>query len=310
MSDGLTAAIPAEPQVIPSFYLYGEPHRTVGERFLHLEALDDRSRPSDWNIRAHSHLHLNHLFFIEQGGGEMQADAEVIGFQAPCLLLVPARLVHAFTYEAETRGSVLTIADPYLREILRRDADMGRLFAAAAQVELDDATPIAARLRDLAGELAWQAPGHDAAVEAILTSIFVAALRLHHAAQAGPAAPPGSQAGLVARFRGLVEERYRSPLGVPDYAALLAVTPKRLRGACLKVAGEDRSRTPAARSQAADALFEHDPDRDRLPFGLQRPGLLFPFLPLGGRHGAAPVSRLPASSLIKAAAMTEIGPVC
>jgi AraC family transcriptional activator of pobA len=66
----------------------------------------------------------------------------------------------------------------------------------------------------------------------------LAALRLHHAAQAGPKTPPGSHAGLVAQFRGLVEERYRSPLGVADYAALLAVTPKRLRGACLKVAGE------------------------------------------------------------------------
>jgi len=238
MADGFTETTLAEPQVIPSFYLYGEPHRTVGDRFLHLEALDDRSRPSDWNIRPHSHLHLNHLFFIEQGGGEMQADAAVIAFHAPCLLLVPARLVHAFTYEAETRGSVLTIADPYLREILRRDPDLGRLFAAAAQVELDDATLIVGRLRDLAGELAWQAPGHDAAVEAILTSIFVIALRLHHAAHAGPATPPGSHAGLVAQFRGLVEENYRSTLGVPDYAALLAVTPKRLRGACLRVAGD------------------------------------------------------------------------
>src|SRR5687767_14065096 len=35
---------------IPNFFLYGEAPRTVDDRFLHLEALEDRSRPSGWTI--------------------------------------------------------------------------------------------------------------------------------------------------------------------------------------------------------------------------------------------------------------------
>lgn len=31
----------------PYFYLYGEPQRAVTEGFVHIESLDDRSRPSE-----------------------------------------------------------------------------------------------------------------------------------------------------------------------------------------------------------------------------------------------------------------------
>jgi hypothetical protein len=54
---------------IPSFFLFGEPLRTVEGKFLHLEALDDRSRPNDWNIRAHAHADLNHVFHITSAAG-------------------------------------------------------------------------------------------------------------------------------------------------------------------------------------------------------------------------------------------------
>jgi len=39
---------------IPSVFLFGEPLRTVEGKFLHLEVLDDRTRPNDWIVRAHA----------------------------------------------------------------------------------------------------------------------------------------------------------------------------------------------------------------------------------------------------------------
>lgn len=225
-------------QQIPSFFLYGEPPRAVADRFLHLESLDDRTRPSNWNIRAHSHANLSHIFYIAAGGGRMRAEDETIAFAAPCVLLVPARNVHAFDFEVDTSGTVLTLSEAYLAEIVRRDADLSSLFAAPAQVPLDEPQALQDQLKSLGRELAWQAPGHTAAVESLLTGVFIQVLRRHHASQAGPPAPHGSQAGLVARFRSLVEDHYRSEIGVRDYAWLLAVTPKRLRSACLRVTGE------------------------------------------------------------------------
>jgi AraC family transcriptional activator of pobA len=230
------------PQAIPSFFLYGEAPRIVGDRFLHLEALDDRSRPSNWNIRPHSHANLSHLFYITDGGGRMQADDLVLHFTSPCLLLVPARRVHAFTFEAETQGTVLTIADGYQQEIMRRDPDLARLFSAPDCIEVANPDRFNRHFGELQRELAWKAPGHRAAVEGLLISMLVAALRLRHAATAGLPSELGAQASLVACFRSLVEEHFRTNLGIPGYADLLSATPKRLRAACLKIA----SQTPLA----------------------------------------------------------------
>lgn len=223
---------------IPRFFLYGEPPRSVGDRFLHLEALEDRTRPSNWNIRPHTHANLCHVFHIHLGGGDMRADARVIPFRAPCLLLVPSNVVHGFEYETETTGSVLTISDAYLHALVRREAEIGRVFARPAGLPGANHDLFADLLGRLSRELAWTAVGHAAAVEALLMTLMIEILRLsHHEAdgERGPAS--GAHAGLVARFRELIEARYRSGAGVEAYADALSVTPRRLRTACLSAAG-------------------------------------------------------------------------
>lgn len=222
---------------IPSFFLYGEPPRAVGDRFLHLEAIDDRTRPSNWNIRPHAHANLNHVFHIASGGGELRADDQVIAFAAPCLLLIPAGAVHGLAYETESAGSVLTLSEAYLRDLVRREAAFARLFATPARVPLANPERVAQELNRLGVELSWRAPGHAAAVEALLIGLLVEALRQAQHARGEPSPTLGAPAGLVARFRELVEARYRSGDGVEAYAAALSVSPKRLRAACVRAAG-------------------------------------------------------------------------
>lgn len=224
-------------EAIPRFFLYGEPPQHVGERFLHLEALDDRSRPADWTIRPHTHGNLNHIFHLAEGGGEMRADAQVLRFMAPCLLVVPAGVVHGFAWSNETRGSVLTVSEAYFHELSHRGRDLAKVFAKPAVLLDADSSAFSDALQRLAKELAWTAPGHDIAVEALLLGLLVETLRLAHHAAADGTATTGSRAALVARFREQVEGRYRDPLNVDDYAAVLQVHPKRLRAACLEVAG-------------------------------------------------------------------------
>lgn len=221
---------------VPSFFLFGEPLRTVEGRFVHLEALDDRTRPNDWNIRAHAHADLNHLFHISAGGGVMYADAEAIAFAAPCLLMVPSGTVHGFSYAVETIGSVLTLADSYLRDLTGREPDFAALFRSPHQLRLGSESRVAASLESLSRELVWTAPGGGAAVEAHLLAMLVEALRLLVRAQASSPAVQGAQATLVARFRELIEAHYRQALSMDAYAQRLGVTLARLRAACLKVA--------------------------------------------------------------------------
>jgi AraC family transcriptional activator of pobA len=232
--------VPETPEsVIPSFFLYGEAPRTVGDRFLHLESLDDRSRPSNWNIRAHSHGNLHHVLFIASGGGEMRAEDDAQPFAAPCLLVIPATVVHGFTFATDTSGSVLTLSEPYLREIIRREPDFASLFEHADRLALGASSAAFLRqgLERLSREIVWTAPGHLAAVEAGLVAILVEALRASHQADRRGLRPVGRHGELVARFRELVEVHFRHGAPLQLYLDALSVTESRLRQACAKAAG-------------------------------------------------------------------------
>src|SRR3569833_1352682 len=97
------------PYGVPSFFLIGEPPRTVGDRFVHTEALDDRSRPSNWIIHPHAHAALNHVFYLTRGEGVIQAEEWVTRFCAPCLIAIPAGIIHSFEFGEDTSGTVLTV---------------------------------------------------------------------------------------------------------------------------------------------------------------------------------------------------------
>jgi len=223
---------------VPSFYLYGEPQRSVAEGFVHVESLDDRSRPSEWTIRPHVHRDLNHIILIAEGGGSMRAEAETVHFEAPCLLLVPAGIVHGFAWHRESRGWVTTIADSYLHRLLERDGDLAALYRAPHAVMLrgDDGAAAEQDIERMARELGWAGPGQRAAVEAALLSIMVLALR-HGAMARQSHGGSARQAALVARLRERIEQRFRTREPVTDHARALGVSLTALRQACAQVAG-------------------------------------------------------------------------
>jgi len=229
--------MPANP--VPTFYLYGEPHRAVADGFIHVEHLDDRSRPSEWTILPHAHAGLHHVFWIASGGGAMQAEAQVFRFVAPALIIVPASVVHGFSWTSESTGSVLTLANGQLTEIARRDPTIGGLFAAAEVIPLGDdaAQSTQWHMDTLMRELGWSAVGHHAAVEASLLSLAVIAIRSRGPDARPDSVRPGQQAALVARFRERIEARYRQREPVAVHAAALGVSESALRAACTRSAG-------------------------------------------------------------------------
>lgn len=221
---------------VPSFYLYGEPQRSVAEGFVHVESLDDRSRPSEWTIQPHLHRDLNHIILIAEGGGSMRADGDNVAFDAPCLLLVPAGIIHGFSWLRDSRGWVITIADSYLHHLLERDADLHPLFRTPRAVALPGASEVEMRIDALAQELGWSGPGQRAAVDALLLWLMVQALR-HATLSNSSASSGGRQARLVARLRERIEQRFRHREPVAAHARALGVSETALRHACARAAG-------------------------------------------------------------------------
>lgn len=230
-------------QPIPSFYLYGEPHRMVDEGFVHVEALTDRSRPSEWMIKPHSHAELMHVFVIVSGGGAMQADGGYIRSSAPCLLFVPATTVHGFEWLENSEGFVITVASSYVSELSRHDEELVLPFAKPTAVTLgaDEARRVQKLVDDLMRELSWVAPGHRPAVNAAMLSLLVVGLRgLSASSQTTPRG--GVHASTVARLRERIEKRFRLREPVSVHAAALGVSQTALRAACAEVAGRSPMR--------------------------------------------------------------------
>lgn len=226
------------PRTAPSFYLYGEPHQSVEDSFVHIESLDDRSRPNEWTIAPHSHKELSHIFYISKGGGIIQADGERPVCQAPCLLLIPAGIVHGFAWEEETSGIVITIATHRLVDLNHWTKDTASLLSEPEVLSLskEDAALVDRHAADLMRELSWARVGHEAAVQAALLSISVIALRGKRA-RVAKHGQDGRYNRLVARLRARIEDRFRLRESIASYAHALGTSETALRVACLRIAG-------------------------------------------------------------------------
>jgi AraC family transcriptional activator of pobA len=231
---------------IPRFFLYGEPPRDADERFVHVETIADRSRVNDWRIQPHAHRDLHQLLVIFTGGGEMEAETQREPFRAPALLIVPAGVVHGFSFAQDTEGYVVTLADTLLRDLGRDERSFRSLFAAANCASLE-ADPVhfqefADTLPKLRRELVWSAPASAAAATARLTTLLVSAVRALHQPSEVASAAGNARAALVARLREKIEIHLRSGWSVTQYAQALNVTPARLRAACIEVTGKTPTR--------------------------------------------------------------------
>jgi AraC family transcriptional activator of pobA len=232
-----------EPSPVPRFFLYGEPLQQVDEAFVHVETIAYRSRRYQWRILAHVHSDLNQLLFIRHGGGVMQMDGQELPISAPALLLVPPTVVHGFQFLRGTRGFVVTAAQPLVRALQAREPELRRVFAAPACLDLAAAPTGVADLEMLIDRLrretVWHAPANRLAIQSWFTAVLITALRLLPLDPSGTPTLRTPTAALVDRFRDLLDERCRSGWSVARYARELAVSPPRLRAACL--AAIDRS---------------------------------------------------------------------
>lgn len=236
---------------IPTFYLYGEPQQDVAEGFVHVENLDDRSRPSEWTIRSHKHSNINHIILISEGGGTMQADGVAYHFEAPALLLVPAGMVHAFQWHSESRGWVVSLADTYVADLAQRDADIAPLFRKAATIALqaEDRSEIECSIALLSIELGWSGPGRHSAIESAILSVMVRSLRRAHLDEA-TGQNPSRHVEIVARLRERIELRFRLREPVQIHAQAIGVSQTALRVACAEIGGT----SPAAMLDARAVL--------------------------------------------------------
>lgn len=227
---------------VPAYFLYGEPLQPPDERLIHIETIAARSRLHDWHIRPHRHRDLHQVLLIQRGSVESRLDGSAATLQAPLAITVPPGVVHSFRFRSETVGVVISFAATLARELQPPSAGGAALLERSRAVALHRGALGRTDLRQLAAMLLREhgrsAPGRRAALRGLLAA-FLANLQRLMPDDAAEHAPAGvRERELVARFRELVESRFRQHAGIADYTQSLQTSASRLLRACMAVTGD------------------------------------------------------------------------
>ncbi|MGA2843215.1 MAG: helix-turn-helix domain-containing protein [Steroidobacteraceae bacterium] len=227
---------------VPAFFLYGEPLQPPDERLVHVETIASRSLQHNWDIRPHRHRDLHQVLLTQRGQVEARVDEIAESLRAPAIVVTPPGVVHSFRFQPGTIGLVASFAPRLVPELESGGSNIARFLERPAVLALDRASVNATDLKVLGDmllrEFGRSAPGRHVALRGLVAAMLANVMRLTRLSEAGGPDFAAPECELVARFRRLVELRYREHVGLAAYAAELAVSQARLRRACLSVAGQ------------------------------------------------------------------------
>ncbi|MEK8030710.1 helix-turn-helix domain-containing protein [Ideonella sp. DXS29W] len=225
---------------LPSYQLYGEAGlSSVGER-LHVETISSRSRLHDWEIQPHRHEALFQILYIARGRARAWLDGAATKLVGPAAVTVPATTAHGFAFDPGIDGWVITAQEPHVRQLLAGDAALWPVFerpAAFAWGPGDGDAPralgsprdAALAVEALAAEFAGHERWRQAAIDAAMTRLLLALARAQPTLSAGT--PAGAPAHL-ARYRALVDARFRLQPSVASLAGELGISATQLNRIC------------------------------------------------------------------------------
>lgn len=234
------------PASLPSYALYGEHGQTQATDWLHCESIADRSQHHAWEIRPHRHESLFQILHISTGAAEARLEDGVEALAGPCVLTVPALVPHGFRFAPDIDGTVITVLEGHLAQLLAGAAGLAARVmrpmllrwpaqGAAGEGAATEAVAqaVAAVRQEFHGTGAWR----DTALDSALLRLAVVLGRL--APPEGSAPPAGSVRAVahVQRFRALVEAHFRQQPSLSALAQPLGITPTQLNRACHQVLG-------------------------------------------------------------------------
>lgn len=220
------------PGTVRSFALYGSSDTPPAwAELVHLEYIPERSSLFDWEIDLHFHEGLIQLLYLTHGGeGAAFIDGTRWALRPPCLIVVPARAVHGFSFHPHTDGPVITAAQKPLESLAALTAP-GLLEHLHRPLVLDvpPDSRHAQALSPLFEAIARESQMHSSsggmtAGMALLAALFVQVARVAAAAPAAAHRTRSRKAAQIERFRARLDERFRQREPVQAYAQALGIT--------------------------------------------------------------------------------------
>ncbi|MBI2242323.1 MAG: helix-turn-helix domain-containing protein [Magnetospirillum gryphiswaldense] len=228
---------------ISHYALFGEKGDETDAEFIHIEDIRTRSRLYDWRITPHAHPRMFQLVYMTSGQGEVRLDGRVHQIVAPCAVCVPGGVVHAFSFQPETEGWVLTVSELLLIDArYRRSRKLFEPLVGVPQVldfsDNDQGHGVVMNtLALMHHEFTWPQLGRSFMCDWLIRVVLMVARRQLDRHSPDPE-KTGPRRDLYDRFRHMVEDHYREHWSVERYAAELALTPPRLNRLCKSFAGK------------------------------------------------------------------------
>ncbi|MBZ6077902.1 helix-turn-helix domain-containing protein [Microvirga puerhi] len=227
---------------IPTYALYGEYKDDPSVDWIHCETIQFRSRLHNYVIEPHRHEHLFQILYLANGQADFIHDEQHRVLHAPCIVTLPAMVVHGYRFTPDVEGVVLTLFENRLPSVLDAAKNLLEAFDSVRVVSLAQKPEAASALENhvaaIADELGSQAPGRLAAVEAHLALALVALYRLQGHGREALSGPRDRALQHLGRFRQMVDQDFRTHKPVADYARRLGLTATHLNRICRDQLGE------------------------------------------------------------------------
>lgn len=227
--------------LVPTFSLYGEAQTKVCREYIHIEEISARSAARNWQIDTHTHDGLLQLLFVFSGTARVLLDSTERDYAAPIAVVIPPGVIHAFKFMPQTEGHVLTLDSSGLAGESEDGTQMFSILKGEADViGLDwEGGDCAARMRGLLEQIEaeFRAP-RPASIRLQVWLVRALLLLLVRARLRSETMVDERTAGLMERFRDLVEAHYAEHWPVERYASELNLTESRLNRLSQKSFGQ------------------------------------------------------------------------
>ena len=224
---------------IPNYALYGHSVGPSWSDQVYLQWLEEDHGALHAEIKAHQHDALLQLIYFKAGAGEVSIESQRHLINAPCVLLLPKRTVHALTVGDSAKGPVISVAQRPLESLMRIAApELLAQLEAPAVINLpkDAVKDFAAIISLLTHEMS-HSQSHRAGAMGLLLTLLTRLERIVHL-DGQHARALGRHKMLVHAFQELVEQHYVQHWPLDLYAQTLGVTVSKLARVCRQELGQ------------------------------------------------------------------------
>jgi len=227
---------------IPHFGLYGESVVNQDPGFVHIEDIASRSKDIGWLIKPHRHDNLLQFLCMFDGQLELQVDEQHHSLSGSWVIAVPPGVVHGFRFRPDTKGAVLTLAEPLLTEERFQQSRhyFEELISSPHTIKFQRQSVLFDQFRQylnlISREFQQSQTGHKHMLE-WLVGMFLIALKRQFDQQRLQASISQPSNNMLKGFRTLLEDKYQKQWKVQQYAAALHTSVSSLNRLCKESVG-------------------------------------------------------------------------